>query len=157
MAKGVNKVILVGNVGQDPECRAMPNGSMVVNATVATSETWKDKQTGQKQERTEWHNVVFFGRTAEVVRDFLKKGSKVYIEGSLKTRSWEKDGKKHFKTEIVANEMQMLDSKGQGGNNMAPQAQGYQQPQQGQYNARQPQQPPPQYNQEPAFEDDIPF
>ena len=114
MAKGVNKVILVGNVGGDPETKAMPSGSMVTNITVATSESWKDKQTGQAQERTEWHRVVFFNRLAEIVNEYVKKGSKVYIEGSLRTRSWEQEGVKRYSTEIVASEMQMLDSR-QGG------------------------------------------
>lgn len=114
---GVNKVILVGNLGNDPETKYMPNGDAVANITVATSESWKDKNTGQKQERTEWHRVVFFRKLAEVVGQYLKKGSKVYIEGKLQTRQWEKDGQKHYTTEIVANEMQMLDSRGtqQGG------------------------------------------
>ena len=120
MARGVNKVILVGNVGGDPETKAMPSGSMVSNITVATSESWKDKQTGQAQERTEWHRVVFFNRLAEIVNEYVKKGSKVYIEGSLRTRSWEQDGVKRYSTEIVASEMQMLDSR-QGG--QAPQQQ----------------------------------
>lgn len=111
MARGINKVILIGNVGQDPEVRYMPSGGAVTNLTLATSESWKDKQTGQQQERTEWHRVVFFNRLAEVAGEYLKKGSKVYIEGSLRTREWEKDGVKRYTTEIVANEMQMLDGK----------------------------------------------
>ena len=118
MAKGINKVIIVGNLGNDPETRYMPSGGAVTNITVATSETWKDKQTGQPQERTEWHRVVFFNRLAEIVGQYLHKGSKVYIEGSLRTRKWQdQSGQDKYTTEIVAKEMQMLDSRGgqQGG------------------------------------------
>lgn len=115
-SRGVNKVILVGNCGADPETRFLPSGGAVANVTLATSETWKDKSTGQPQEKTEWHRVVFFNRLAEVVGEYVKKGSKIYIEGSLRTRSWEQDGIKRYATEIVAGEMQMLDSRGgQGG------------------------------------------
>ena len=114
-SRGVNKVILVGNLGNDPETRAFPSGDMVTNITLATSETWKDKQTGQPQERTEWHRVVFHRRLAEIAGEYLHKGSKVYIEGSLKTRKWQgKDGQDRYTTEIVAREMQMLDSRGAG-------------------------------------------
>ena len=108
MARGINKAIIVGNLGQDPEIRYTPNGGAVANITVATSEQWKDKQTGEKQEKTEWHKVVFFGRLAEVVGEYLKKGSQVYIEGKIQTREWEKDGVKRYTTEIIANDMQML-------------------------------------------------
>lgn len=112
MAQGVNKVILVGNLGSDPETRYMPSGGAVTNISVATSESWKDKQTGQKQERTEWHKVVFFNRLAEVAGEYLRKGSKVYVEGSLRTRKWQaQDGQDRYTTEIVASEMQMLDSR----------------------------------------------
>lgn len=111
MARGVNKVILIGNVGKDPETRYLPSGGAVTNLTLATSESWKDKNTGEQQERTEWHRVVFFNRLAEIAGEYLKKGSKVYIEGALRTREWEKDGVKRYTTEIVASEMQMLDSK----------------------------------------------
>jgi len=114
-SRGVNKVILVGNVGNDPEVRYMPNGNAVANISVATSDTWKDRNTGDQQERTEWHRVVFFNRLAEIVEQYVKKGSKLYLEGRLQTRSWEQDGVKRYSTEIVANEMQMLDSRG-GGN-----------------------------------------
>jgi single-strand DNA-binding protein len=115
MARGINKVILIGNLGKDPEVRYMPSGSAVTNVTVATSESWKDKQSGEKQERTEWHNVVFFNRLAEIAGEYLKKGSKVYVEGSLRTRKWQdKSGADRYTTEIVANEMQMLDSRGGG-------------------------------------------
>ena len=116
MAGGsVNKVILVGNLGADPELRHTSSGSAVVNVSVATSEQWKDKNTGERQERTEWHRVVFFQRLAEIVEQYLHKGSKVYVEGQLRTRSWEQDGVKRYSTEIVAREMQMLDSRGEGG------------------------------------------
>lgn len=115
MARGVNKVILVGNIGQDPEMKYMPSGNAVTNISVATSESWKDKQTGQQQERTEWHRVVFFNRLAEIAGEYLRKGSKVYIEGSLRTRKWQgQDGQDRYTTEIVASEMQMLDSRGDG-------------------------------------------
>lgn len=114
-SRGVNKVILVGNVGQDPETRYMPNGGAVTNISLATSETWKDKNTGEQQERTEWHRVTFYQRLAEIVAEYVKKGSKLYVEGSLRTRSWEQDGIKRYATEVIANEMQMLDSKGGGG------------------------------------------
>lgn len=113
-SRGVNKVILVGNLGNDPEVRYMPNGNAVANVSLATSDTWKDKTTGEQQERTEWHRVVFFNRLAEIVEQYVKKGSKLYIEGRLQTRSWEQDGVKRYTTEIVASEMQMLDSRGAG-------------------------------------------
>jgi single-strand DNA-binding protein len=114
-SRGVNKVILVGNVGNDPEVRYMPNGNAVANISIATSDTWKDKTTGDQQEKTEWHRVVFFNRLAEIVEQYVKKGSKLYIEGRLQTRSWEQDGVKRYSTEIVSNEMQMLDSRGSAG------------------------------------------
>ena len=109
---GINKVIVVGNVGQEPDIKQTTNGSTIVNLSIATSESWKDKNTGDQQERTEWHRVVFFNRLAEIVEKFVKKGSKVYIEGSLRTRKWQKDGQDRYTTEIVASEMQMLDSRG---------------------------------------------
>ena len=113
--RGVNKVILVGNCGQDPEMKHMPSGSAVTNISLATSETWKDKQSGQQQERTEWHRVVFFNRLAEIVGEYVKKGSKVYVEGRLQTRKWQdQSGQDRYTTEIVASEMQMLDSRGGG-------------------------------------------
>jgi single-strand DNA-binding protein len=115
MARGVNKVILVGNLGKDPETRYMPSGSAVTNLTLATSESWKDKQTGDPQERTEWHKIAMFGRLAEIAAEYLRKGSQVYIEGKLRTRKWQdKEGKDRYTTEIVADEMQMLGSKGGG-------------------------------------------
>jgi single-strand DNA-binding protein len=110
---GINKVILIGNLGNDPEMRAMPDGTQVANITVATSEKWKDKQTGQPQEKTEWHRVVFFGKVAEIAGQYLKKGAKVYIEGSLQTRKWQdKQGQDRYTTEVKGRDMQMLDSKG---------------------------------------------
>ena len=112
-SRGVNKVILVGNVGQDPEVRHMPAGGAVTNISVATSETWKDKNTGEKNERTEWHRVVFFNRLGEIAGEYLKRGKKVYIEGSLRTRKWQdKEGHDRYSTEIIASEMQMLDARG---------------------------------------------
>lgn len=115
-SRGVNKVILIGNLGQDPEVRYMPNGNAVANVTLATSESWKDKNTGENQERTEWHRVVFFRRLAEIVGEYCKKGSKVYVEGRLQTRKWQdQQGQDRYTTEIVADQMQMLDSRGAGG------------------------------------------
>ncbi len=115
-ARGVNKVILVGNVGKDPDVRYMPNGNAVANVTLATSESWKDKTSGETQERTEWHRVVFFRRLAEIVGEYVKKGSKIYVEGRLQTRKWQdQSGQDRYTTEIVADEMQMLDSRGGGG------------------------------------------
>ena len=115
-SRGVNKVILIGNLGQDPEVRYMPNGNAVANVTVATSETWKDKNTGEQQEKTEWHRVVFFRRLAEVVGEYCKKGSKIYVEGRLQTRKWQdQQGQDRYTTEIVGDQMQMLDSRGAGG------------------------------------------
>lgn len=164
MSRGVNKVILIGRLGDDPDCRYMQNGNAVTNISLATSESWKDKQTGQQQTRTEWHKVCFFGRIAEVVGQYAKKGSKLYIEGKLQTREWEKDGIKRYTTEVVVDitgQMQLLDGRPDG------QQQGRQQPQQRtqqssgsnayaqarngsvQHNA-----PPPDYD---SFDDDIPF
>src|SRR5215813_12910529 len=116
MARGINKVILVGNLGADPETRAMPSGTTVANLRIATSESWRDKQSGEQQERTEWHRVALFGRLGEIAAEYLRKGSQVYIEGSIRTRKWQdKEGKERFSTEIVANEMQMLGGRGGGG------------------------------------------
>ena len=114
MAQGINKVILVGNVGGDPETKYMPSGGAVTNLSIATSESWKDKQTSQPQERTEWHRVVFFNRLAGIASEFVRKGSKLYVEGSLRTRQWEQDGVKRYSTEIIASQMQMLDSRQDG-------------------------------------------
>lgn len=185
MARGINKVILIGNIGQDPEVKYMPSGGAVTNVSVATSETWKDKNTGQPQERTEWHRVVFFNRLGEIAGEYLKKGSKVYIEGSLRTRKWQgQDGTDRYTTEIVASEMQMLDGRGDnqgsgmgGGAGMGAAAIANSFDQTPQYSnapagnnqggaqqpARAPQQAAPQHSapQQPAgfdsFDDDIPF
>jgi single-strand DNA-binding protein len=155
--RGVNKVILVGNVGKDPETRYMPNGEAVTNLTLATSESWKDKNTGEQKELTEWHRVTFYRRLAEIVAEYVKKGSKLYVEGALRTRSWEQDGVKRYTTEIIANEMQMLDGKGAssgdadggGSYQSAPRASS------GGGNAQRPQKsPPPEMD---SFDDDIPF
>ena len=115
MARGINKVILVGNLGRDPETRYMPSGGAVTNVSIATSKGWKDRDSGEQKERTEWHRIVFFNKLAEIAGEYLKRGSKVYIEGELRTRDWEKDGQKHYTTEVVASEMQMLDSRGDMG------------------------------------------
>jgi single-strand DNA-binding protein len=116
MARGVNKVIIVGNLGQDPETRYMPSGSAVTNFTVATNESWKDKQTGEQKDRTEWHRVAMFNRLAEIAAEYLRKGSQVYIEGKLRTRKWQgKDGNDRYTTEIIADEMQMLGGRGGSG------------------------------------------
>ncbi|TLY62339.1 MAG: single-stranded DNA-binding protein [Gammaproteobacteria bacterium] len=115
MARGVNKVILIGNLGADPETRAMPSGTTVANLRIATSESWRDKQTGEQQERTEWHRVAFFGRLAEIAGEYLRKGSQVYIEGSLRTRKWQdKQGNERYSTEIVGNDLQMLGGRAAG-------------------------------------------
>lgn len=152
-SRGVNKVILIGNLGQDPEVRYMPNGGAVCNITVATSETWKDKNSGENQEKTEWHRVVMFRKLAEIAGEYLKKGSKVYLEGKLQTRKWQdQQGQDRYTTEIVADQMQMLDSRGGsadfsggGGGQYQPSSQ----PSQGA--------PKPAPAADPGFEDDIPF
>ena len=124
MARGINKVILVGNLGADPETRYTASGAAVTNIRLATSESWRDKQTGENQERTEWHRVVFFSRLAEIAGEYLRKGSQVYIEGSLRTRKWQgQDGQDRYTTEIVANEMQMLGARGESAG--APQGGGF--------------------------------
>ena len=163
MARGINKVIIVGNCGQDPETRYLPSGGAVTNISIATSEAWKDKTSGEQQERTEWHRVVFFNRLGEIAGEYLKKGSKVYVEGSLRTRKWQgQDGSDRYTTEIVASEMQMLDSRGgqEGGYSTQQDSGGYQQ------QAPQQRQAPQQQNQAPqqqapqgmdSFDDDIPF
>ena len=116
MARGINKVILVGNLGQDPDTRYMPSGSAVTNLRIATSEQWKDKQTGEQKERTEWHNVAMFGRLAEIAAEYLRKGSQVYVEGKLRTRKWQdKQGNDRWTTEVIADEMQMMGGRGGGG------------------------------------------
>ncbi|MGD8908201.1 MAG: single-stranded DNA-binding protein [Chromatiales bacterium] len=149
MARGINKVILIGNLGRDPETRYMPSGGAVTNVTLATSESWKDKNTGEQQERTEWHRVVFFNRLGEIAGEYLKKGSKVYVEGSLRTRKWQgQDGQDRYTTEIVANEMQMLDSRGGTTAFDAPQSQGA---------PRSQPSPAPASVPDNDFDDDIPF
>jgi len=173
--RGVNKVILVGNLGQDPEVRYMPSGGAVANITVATSESWRDKATGEQREKTEWHRVALFGKLAEVAGEYLRKGSQVYIEGQLQTRKWQdQSGQERYTTEVVVQGfngvMQMLGGRQQQGGGMnqgQPQQQGgWGQPQQPQQPARQsqppqqqaPQQSQPQYNEPPMdFDDDIPF
>ncbi|GLX87478.1 MULTISPECIES: single-stranded DNA-binding protein [Pseudomonas] len=179
MARGVNKVILVGTCGQDPEVRYLPNGNAVTNLSLATSEQWTDKQTGQKVEKTEWHRVSMFGKVAEIAGEYLRKGSQVYIEGKLQTREWEKDGIKRYTTEIVVDmqgTMQLLggrpqgDQQNQGGGNNYQQQQSAPR-QQAQRPAPQQQQQQPQRDSRPApqqqapqpapdfdsFDDDIPF
>lgn len=183
-SRGVNKVILVGNLGQDPETKYMPSGGAVTNIGVATSSQWKDKTTGEPKEVTEWHRVVFFNRLAEIAGEYLRKGSKVYIEGSLRTRKWQgQDGSDRYTTEIVAREMQMLDSRGGGDggdysqSNQGGQGYGQQQPQQnyqpqqqrgqgqpqGQQQNYQPQQTQGHHQMQgpdggfDSFDDDIPF
>ena len=152
--RGVNKVILLGNLGKDPDIKYMPNGNAVANVTLATSETWKDKNSGEQQEKTEWHRVVFFGKLAEIVGQYLKKGSKIYVEGKLQTRKWQgQDGQDRYTTEVVVDiggTMQMLDSRGEGGGSYAP-AQSA--PQGG---SRQAPQPAPAMVDD-GFDDDIPF
>lgn len=151
-SRGVNKVLLVGNLGQDPETKYTPSGSAITHISVATSETWKDKQTGQQQERTEWHRVVFFNRLAEIAGEYLKKGSKVYIEGSLRTNKWQdQQGQDRYTTEIVASEMQMLDSRGEGATGV-----GSSQPSVNGDGGRRAAQPAPNPSAD-SFDDDIPF
>ena len=124
MSKGINKVIIVGNLGNEPEVRYANNGNAIATISIATSESWKDKTTGEQQEKTEWHRVVMFNRLGEVAGQYLRKGSKVYIEGKLQTRKWQDNsGQDRYTTEIVANEMQMLDSRSDSGGNNKPQAQ----------------------------------
>lgn len=152
-SRGVNKVILVGNLGKDPEIRYMPNGGAVANVTLATSETWKDKQTGENREKTEWHRVVFFGKLAEIVGEYVKKGSKLYVEGKLQTRKWQdQQGQDRYTTEVVVDiggTMQMLDSRG-GSADFAGS-----QPASG--GSRAPAQQPAAAPVDNSFEDDIPF
>ena len=169
-SRGINKVILVGNLGNDPETKYLPSGGAVTNVSIATSESWKDKQTGQQQERTEWHRIVFFNRLGEIAGEYLRKGSKIYVEGSLRTRKWQgQDGQDRYTTEIVGNEMQMLDSRGggDGGGMGGGQQYGNQNP--GGFAPQQPSpnQQAPAQKQAPAsgqsapsfddFDDDIPF
>lgn len=158
---GINKVILVGNLGQDPEVKYMPNGDAVVNVSIATSESWQDKSSGETREKTEWHRVVMFRRLGEIAGEYLKKGSKVYIEGKLQTRKWQaQDGSDRYTTEVVANDMQMLDSRGQGGGSYASQSDnsGFSAPPSGPSgasgNAPRPSAPA---SSSDVFDDDIPF
>lgn len=151
MARGINKVILVGNCGKDPETRYMPSGGAVTNISVATSESWKDKQTGETKENTEWHNVVFFNRLGEIAGEYLKKGSQVYIEGRLKTEKYEKDGVTRYMTKIIASEMQMLGGRSSG-DSYAPAQNSTQGAQSGQSAGK----PQPAMVEE-GFDDDIPF
>jgi len=158
MARGVNKVILVGTCGQDPEVRYLPNGNAVTNLSLATSEQWTDKQTGQKVEKTEWHRVSLFGKVAEIAGEYLRKGSQVYIEGKLQTREWEKDGIKRYTTEIVVDmqgTMQLLGGRpqNQDNTNQAPRPQ-QQRPQQRPAPQQAAPQPLPAYD---PMDDDIPF
>lgn len=154
MARGVNKVTLIGNLGADPEIRYTANGSAVANVRLATAESWRDRESGEQQERTEWHRVVFFSRLAEIVGEYLKKGSQVYIEGRLQTRKWQdRDGNDRYTTEIVANEMQMLGGRGGGGGG------GFDAPS-NQTSQGQSASPAPASSNEPPmddFDDDIPF
>ena len=156
MAKGVNKVILVGNLGQDPDVRYMPNGNAVANISLATADSWVDKASGQRQERTEWHRVVFFNKLAEIVGEYLRKGSQIYVEGRLQTRKWEKDGIERYSTEIVASDMQMLGGRpdgSAGATRAAEQASGH-------GYAQASGSAPAQYPRKPSeqdFDDDIPF
>jgi single-strand DNA-binding protein len=155
MARGINKVIIVGNLGQDPETRYMPSGKAVTNLRVATSESWKDKQTGEQREQTEWHSVVMYDRLAEIAAEYLRKGSQVYLEGKLRTRKWQdKEGRDRYSTEVIANEMQMLGGRGGGGtgteSRSAPRAAGG-----GGGGERE--EPAAAPGREDAFDDDIPF
>jgi len=152
MARGINKVILIGNLGRDPETRYTQGGSAVTNFSVATSESWKDRQSGEQQERTEWHNVVCFARLAEIAGEYLRKGSKVYIEGSLRTSSWEQDGQKKYRTEIMARDLQMLDSRGSADSG-APT--GFERSDQGSQGG--PRENAPTLSDADDFDDDIPF
>ena len=153
MARGINKAIIVGTLGKDPETRYMPSGGAVTSIAVATNENWTDKQTGQKQERTEWHNITFFGRLAEIAGEYLKKGSQVYVEGRLQTDKWQdKQGNDRYTTKIIANEMQMLGGRPGGSSNDYSSSSQQQQQQQSR----------PQPSNQPApvddsFDDDIPF
>ncbi len=163
MARGVNKVILIGNLGNDPETKFFPDGGAITNASIATSESWRDKQTGEQKEKTEWHRVVFRDRgnyrLGQIAGEYLKKGSKVFVEGKLQTRKWQdRDGQDRYTTEVVANEMQMLDSRGQGGDFAGSSGGGFSQaPQQapaGQVAEAQGGGAPANFEQ---FDDDIPF
>jgi single-strand DNA-binding protein len=152
MARGINKVIIVGNLGNDPDTRYMPSGGAVTNLSVATSESWKDKQTGEQKDRTEWHKVAMFGRLAEIAAEYLRKGSQVYIEGKLRTRKWQdQSGNDRYTTEIIADEMQMLGSRAGGGAPAMNQNRG------GSANDGPSASSPPERANDEPLDDDIPF
>lgn len=164
MARGINKVILIGNLGADPEVKHMPSGSAVINISLATSDSWKDRETGAQQDRTEWHRLVFYNRLAEIVGEYLRKGSKIYVEGRLRTSKWtDNNNMDRYTTEIIVNEMQMLDSRGeQGGGYGAPpagasKAPNYQQQGGGVQTAQPTSEPALANNGAADFDDDIPF
>lgn len=161
MARGINKVILVGNVGVDPDVRYLPNGNAVTTLSLATSESWKDKTTGEKQDRTEWHRVVCFNRLGEIAGEYVRKGSKLYVEGSLRTRKWQdQQGQDKYTTEIIASDIQMLDSKGNSGSSYEDMPQAQQQSAPAQYQQNPGRQQQPSQAAQDAFDqldDDIPF
>jgi single-strand DNA-binding protein len=158
MARGINKVILVGNVGVDPEVRYMPNGNAVTTLSIATSESWKDKTTGEKQDRTEWHRVVCFNRLGEIAGEYVRKGSKLYVEGSLRTRKWQdQQGQDRFTTEIIATDIQMLDSKGGSAPHFEEQPPAYQQNTAPHQATSRQQSTPPMQDAFDQLDDDIPF
>jgi single-strand DNA-binding protein len=155
MARGINKVILVGNLGKDPETRYMPSGKAVTNFSIATSESWKDKQTGEQKEQTEWHNIVMYDRLAEIAAEYLRKGSQVYVEGRLRTRKWQdKEGRDRYTTEIIANEMQMLGGRGGAGGGMGTESRA--EPRAAASGERAGGAPAPSLSRD-EFDDDIPF
>jgi single-strand DNA-binding protein len=158
MARGINKVILVGNLGKDPETRYMPNGKAVTNFSIATSESWKDKQTGEQREQTEWHNIVMYDRLAEIAAEYLRKGSQVYVEGKLRTRKWQdKEGRDRYTTEINANEMQMLGSRGGAGGGAGTESRGEPRMASGGGGGAERPAAAPRPADEGSFDDDIPF
>ena len=153
MARSINKVTLIGNLGNDPDMKALPSGSQVTNLSIATTDSWRDKGSGEMQERTEWHRVVFFDRMAEICGQYLKRGSRIYVEGSLRTRSWEQDGQKRYSTEIVGRDMMMLDGRSDGADTTSMQSSNP--------NTASAKQPAPQPMSEPMpdpnIDDEIPF
>ena len=162
MARGINKVILVGNLGADPDTRYMPSGKAVTNIRIATSESWKDKQTGDQQERTEWHGIVLYDKLGEIAAEYLRKGSQIYIEGSLRTRKWQdKEGKDRYTTEIIARDMQMLGGRGGagggGGGGGGGGFGGDEQPRRSRPAAQEDRSSPPPADDGGGFDDDIPF
>jgi single-strand DNA-binding protein len=158
MARGINKVILVGNLGADPDTRYMPSGKAVTNIRIATSESWKDKQTGDQQERTEWHSIVLYDKLGEIAAEYLRKGSQVFIEGSLRTRKWQdKEGKDRYTTEIIARDMQMLGGRGgAGGGGGGGGGMGSEEPRRSRPAAQEERSSPPPAD-DGGFDDDIPF